>query len=225
MNTLEQCQKYLISKLEEQLGPLANSGLFSIKSIVGTGGKELKLYRPWFGPHNYATINFHGMGNPDAIRGGAYHFGFHDETEQMPPGVLEEVIMPMYSRTEGVSILSGTVKGYSDFYKKALEYDARQKAGDRTYCYIDHDVFTSHNFSKRIIQEQYGLFSKESGGFYTEHMNNPFMSVAKTNPFVFYFSKIKEVKDFFSIDYSQVNIVLDRGVAGNMPYIAWQYDP
>ena len=228
MNTMEQCNKFIVNRFRSQLGALEDTGLFSIKSVAGGGvGKEMVLHRPWISPESKSITHLTGMGNKNAIRGGSYDFGYFDEVEQYPEHSITNIIMPMFSETRGRILLSGTTERFGQFYKLAMSYDEFQKEGDRTFLFIDHDVFTCNNFKNKIISRYHKIYQADDNmqGFWAEYMNNPFMAASKKNPFTTYLNELKRVQDKGHLQYNQININLDRGISpGHMPYIAWQYN-
>ena len=227
MNTMEQCNKYIVNRFMAQLGQLQDTGIFTVKSIAGNAGKEMILRRPWIGPESMSITHLTGMGNRNAIRGGSYDFGYFDEVEQYPANTVANIILPMFTETRGRILLTGTVESFSEFYKTAMSYDAFQREGDRTFCFIDHDVFTANNFSDRLISRIHRIYHSNDNmqGFWAEFMNNPFMAASKKNPMTTHMRNIQRVFDKGDVHYNQININLDRGISkGHMPYVAWQVD-
>ena len=99
-NTMDQAIKYVVNRFTQQLGSLPKE-IFKIENTVSGAGKRLILNRTWLPYRSTVTVDFTGMGNASAIRGGSYDLYFGDEGGQYGEGIFFNIIKPMMSATMG----------------------------------------------------------------------------------------------------------------------------
>ena len=224
-NTLDQAIKYIVNRFTQQLGSLPKE-IFKIENTVSGAGKRLILNRTWLPHRSTVMIDFTGMGNASAIRGGSYDFYFGDEGNQYPEGVFFNIIKPMMSATMGTYIITGTVDSINQFYELGMLHAREQAKGNRKYLFYFEDVLTSAVFNREMIEDEYKAYEAidDIEGFKNEYFNDVSAGASKVNPFIGKLATIERDSNPDMVNKQQLNIVLDRGMSrGNMPYTAWQY--
>ena len=230
MKTAEQAFKYYFSRLDKFLRDLPGD----VYKRVGSKDTNITIYfnRPHFG--DTVTINFTGIGNASALKGGTYDFMVLDEMAFYPPRLWLEVFKPMTDDTDGKVLMTSTMMGRNHFYHLKELYRKKDAEGDPRYGHIDYTVHNAGERTKEWIEdEKEGYIA--SGDLHLwkqEYENDPDAFEPAEAPFAVkvatladegrYFDKEDEVV-FKTGDYINVNV--DIGTAGNMATWCWKRSP
>ena len=189
------------------------------------GAVQVELIRPWL--EDIAYIDFGGMKNLDAIRGGTRDFIIVDEAHSAPYKAYDQVIEPQGDDTDALVVLCGTASRIG-FFKHCCEYyDRMYKEGDNFYRHIEFDAVSARLRSDMFLRRRFlDRFHKDTlETWHSEYMNDWNAATAGENPFSHGLAELSTNKyrllqsNSVQNDKSKMYAVMDLGAAQNQPMI------
>ena len=114
---------------------------------------RLTIRRPWF--KDSVTIEFAGSGSASALRGRTCDLVIADEAAfYNDPDIVPQVLAPTLDATDGIMLVTSTVKGRNHFYTNHETYKAMHDEGYSSYDAMDYNNYTAQLRSDAWIQEK-----------------------------------------------------------------------
>ena len=138
---------------------------------------RLTIRRPWL--KDSVTIEFAGSGSAAALRGRTCDLVIADEAAfYNDPDIVPQVLAPTLDATDGLMLVTSTVKGRNYFYTNHEIYRDMHRKGFSSYDAMDYDNYTAQLRSKEWIEEK-EEFYRRTGQWHSylqEYMNDPDVS-------------------------------------------------
>lgn len=197
----------------------------------GGQGSPITVYlrRPWFND----TVRVILTGTGAAIRSSTLDFLICDEMAFFNEQLWYDVLAPTLDDTGAKCILTSTPNGDNFFYDIIKNYKEWGKT-DSYYSSLNIDIhnanFRSEDFIKRKIQEYKA--ARKMAEYRRNYENDFFAGSDEERPFaqtVYRMRQNNQILDLPANDVARflgyVNISVDIGKAGNMPFWTWVIDP
>ena len=135
---------------------------------------RLTIRRPWL--KDSVTIEFAGSGSAAALRGRTCDLVIADEAAfYKDPDIVPQVLAPTLDATDGLMLVTSTVKGRNYFYTNHEIYRDMGRKGFSSYDAMDYDNYTAQLRSMSWIEEK-EEFYRRTGQWHSymqEYMNDP----------------------------------------------------
>ena len=230
MRTGEQAFKYYFSRIHEQLKYLPEA-VYMKRGNKDTG-ITIYLHRPHIG--DTATINFAGIGNAPALKGGTFDLMILDEMSLYAQNHWEEIFEPMIKARKGKALCTSTMNGRNHFFELLELAKDEQAKGSKYYSHINVKWHESNVFDEDEMELTKKSFIRK-GQYYTflqEYENDPDAASDEEAPFAMKVSLGTRNGQFVIThdhpvikDAEYVNLSVDIGKKGNMACWSWKEDP
>lgn len=225
MPTAEQVYDVWFTRLHHKLAPLLNL----IYTKQGSRGSALSMtiHRTWLEKPDYVTIEFHGSGNPKALKGRTADLIVGDEMAFVTQTFWTQVLEPMLDDTDGKALLTSTINGHNWFSNLC---DGHRKMNNHKAKHIEFNPLTAQLRSDRWVKDKESYARATDGwqDYLREYWHDRTAASYEEAPFSFYVSQLKskgqrrQMSEFY--EPNVINVSIDIGKKGNNAVWYWVYD-
>lgn len=225
MPTAEQVYDVWFTRLHHKLVPL--DGIIYSKQGSRGSALSMTIHRTWLKKPDYVTIEFHGSGNPKALKGRTADLIVGDEMAFVPQTFWTQVLEPMLDDTNGKALLTSTINGHNWFSSLC---DGHKEMNNHQARHIEFNPLTAQLRSDQWVKdkERYARATDGWQDYLREYWHDRTAASYEEAPFSFYASQLqakgqmRKMSEFYKPNI--INVTIDIGKKGNNATWYWVYD-
>ena len=222
MPTAEQVYDVWFVRLHHKLVPV--EGILYTKQGSRGSALSMTIHRTWLEKPDYVTIEFHGSGNPKALKGRTADLIVGDEMAFVPQTFWTQVLEPMLDDTGGKALLTSTINGHNWFAELC---DGHKEMMNHHAAHIEFNPLTAQLRTDEWIKTKEDYARRTNGwqDYLREYWHDRTAASYEEAPFSFYCSMLRKRGQFQPMNEfimsNVINVSVDLGKSGNNAAWYW----